>query len=971
MKRNLIVKLITGSVITTTLFTGIPFKAKGQWKVDGQGNYYFYEGTGYSSGWRNIDGKVYFFDDNGVMKKGWINYDDSWYFLDNTGALKIGWINFNNNWYYSDSAGRIQSGIINIDGKTYYFAENGVMQTKNTIINNQFCTIGSDGVIVGNNIPVPNRVYDSLGNCIQSDLSSNDIKVSPIESMSAQPTSDHSEVGDYDAPTRKFTVKFRSYNGEELEDKTVKEGNTIKAIDADSREGYEFIEWNTKSDGSGKSYDEGDKIKVNSDMNLYPIYKKEEEVTLVNSIIISGEKEVEIGKEIQLNAEVKPSSATDTKVKWSVTNNGGEATVDSNGCVKGIKEGDIVVKAEAQDKSGESAEYKIKVVQAKIQTQLITIKGTSNVIDTNGGTLQLNAEIKPENSDNQNVRWEIVGSGSKYASIDTNGVVTAIADGEIDVVAHAKDGSGVTSDKYHITISNQKVKPLYIIVSGSKNEDSVAIGSDRKIKMVANIDKIGQSSDVEWSVDNEDIATINASTGELEGIKKGSVIVTAKYNDGVKTITGTKKIKVVQPVEEIIIQNKDTEETSGFKIDTNKGILNLKAEAIGRTGSDPDNTSVTWTVSNPELAFIDSKTGRLTAIKDGTVDVIASANDGYGATTSAAVTISNQKVSASEIKLYDDAGNNITDSDESKVPLELICNSTTQSAVTIKAITDDRATDRSIEWSIISGNQYVDSNITKQDIIEDGKVIGSTIKIIGKKPTPSGQAVVVKAASKDGLISVTKMIHITKNISNIEFEKNTINGVVGSTIDVTAFIHDSDATNKQLEWTVIPVGGEQCASIEVNDKQQITTVNGIAASIQKIHLIKEGQAKVIVKAQDGSGVNTVEHPLVINIMPLVQGITINVTPNSGSLNIGDSVTLSADITPTNAMKDVHWRLENITGEAELIKNGDNETLIAKKAGAVKVVVTSDYGTEELGESEKIFTIIDPTPTGSDSNNGSN
>ena len=74
MKRNLIVKLITGSVITTTLFTGIPFKAKGQWKVDGQGNYYFYEGTGYSSGWRNIDGKVYFFDDNGVMKKGWINY---------------------------------------------------------------------------------------------------------------------------------------------------------------------------------------------------------------------------------------------------------------------------------------------------------------------------------------------------------------------------------------------------------------------------------------------------------------------------------------------------------------------------------------------------------------------------------------------------------------------------------------------------------------------------------------------------------------------------------------------------------------------------------------------------------------------------------------------------------------------------------------------------------------------------------
>lgn len=975
MKRKFIFKLIAGGVVSTTLFTGMPLKAEGAWKQDNQGNYYFDEGNGYSSGWRNIDGKVYYFNDSGVMQKGWINYDGSWYFLDNAGTLKTGWINFNNNWYYSDSAGRMQSGIISVNGKIYYLAENGVMQTKNTIINNQFYTIGSDGVIVGSNIPTPNRVYDMSGNCIQSDSSSNNINVSPIESMNSQPTVDHSEVGDYSAPTRKFTIKFRSYDGEELESKTVKEGNTVKAIDADSRDGYEFVEWNTKSDGSGKSYDEGDKIKANSDMNLYPIYKKDEEVIPINSIVISGEKEVEIGKEIQLSAEVKPSSATDTKVKWSVTNNGGEATIDSNGSVKGVKEGEVIVKAEAQDKSGESAEYRIKVVQAKTIATQITIKGASNVIDTNGGTIQLTAEIKPDNVSNTDVKWEIEGSGSKYASISSNGLLTAIADGELDVIAHAKDGSGVSSEKYHVKITNQKVKPSYIIVSGSKNEDSVAIGKGT-IQMKANVDKIGQTDNVKWSVDNTDIASIDENTGKLEGHKKGSVTVTAKYDDGIKVLSGTKKISVVQPVESIIIKDMDTKLTSGFAINKDRGIINFGADVIGTASSEPNNKGITWSIVNDfessgGKAFLDNN-GKLTALKDGKVNIIATANDGYGATTSAAVTISNQKVATSEIKLYDAGENDITDTSDSKTPLELISNVTTQSAVTIKAVADDKATDKTIVWSLLNNNQYVDANLQQHDEVVDGKVVSSTVTITAKNPTLGDNFVTIRAASKDGSVSVTKQIKIKKNISSLQFNEDSRDEIVGTTIDVYALIHDSDATNKDIEWKVEPVvaGEELCASIEVSDKPQVTTINGVTASKQKIHLNKVGTVKVTATAKDGSGVQT-SKSLKINIKPAVTGISISSSVSGNTINKGDSVELTASVKPDNTIQDVEWYLEDPAGIAELSANGNTRTLVANSVGTVKVIAKAKRAGSDIDSATKEFTIIDPTANNSGSTNSSN
>ena len=284
MKRDFVKKLICYAAVTATLTATFPVGAyAATWVNDGMGNYYFYDNNSYAVGWRNIDGSIYYFDNSGMMQKGWMKYGDSWYYLDNNGALKTGWINYNGEWYYSDSAGIMQAGLLQINGKIYCFGNNGVMKTGSIIINGQFYTIGSNGALISNRLPLPDKIFDSNNNCINQINSNNSNVTDPNGSKYNNPIVDQSEDGDYDIPVRKFTVTFRDENGQELKTKKVTDGDTVKMYepDDDSDEDREFIEWNTKRDGSGKSYEDDDKVKVTKDLTLYAVWSEVEEKIVV------------------------------------------------------------------------------------------------------------------------------------------------------------------------------------------------------------------------------------------------------------------------------------------------------------------------------------------------------------------------------------------------------------------------------------------------------------------------------------------------------------------------------------------------------------------------------------------------------------------------------------------------------------------------------------------------------------------
>ncbi len=98
--------------------------------------------------------------------------------------------------------------------------------------------------------------------------------------------------------------------------------------------------------------------------------------------------------------------------------------------------------------------FTVKVV---VIVQSITVKGEDNVstIDEKGGTLRLVAELNPTDATDKSITWSITSGGS-FASISSDGLLTALADGVVTVKVMANDGSEVF-DEIEITITNQTV----------------------------------------------------------------------------------------------------------------------------------------------------------------------------------------------------------------------------------------------------------------------------------------------------------------------------------------------------------------------------------------------------------------------------------------------------------------------------------------------------------------------------------
>lgn len=85
-----------------------------------------------------------------------------------------------------------------------------------------------------------------------------------------------------------------------------------------------------------------------------------------------------------------------------------------------------------------------------------------------GGTLQLKANVEPDSASNKDVTWSVDNEG--VATIDQDGLLTAVANGTVTIRATAKDGSGVFGT-IEIVISEQNATPSYVVKVGDTELD--------------------------------------------------------------------------------------------------------------------------------------------------------------------------------------------------------------------------------------------------------------------------------------------------------------------------------------------------------------------------------------------------------------------------------------------------------------------------------------------------------------------
>lgn len=188
-------------------------------------------------------------------------------------------------------------------------------------------------------------------------------------------------------------------------------------------------------------------------------------VTNISLGSLSGENEITRSQgTLQMQASISPADAFSKSVFWSIVNLTGEATINSTGLIKAVKNGTIKVIATATDNSGIKGELQITITNQKILIDNISILDNlaNDTIKGIGLKLTLKAIVNPSNATNQSVSWSVENLTGK-ATIDSNGILISLSQGTINVIAKANDESQSISIKKYVIIipvATQKLASL-------------------------------------------------------------------------------------------------------------------------------------------------------------------------------------------------------------------------------------------------------------------------------------------------------------------------------------------------------------------------------------------------------------------------------------------------------------------------------------------------------------------------------
>ena len=258
---------------------------------------------------------------------------------------------------------------------------------------------------------------------------------------------------------------------------------------------------------------------------------------------------------------------------------------------------------------GDSVIYKVTKVE---------LDKTSLTLDVNESET-LTATITPSNATDKSLTWE--SSDTNIATVDTNGVVTAVAQGSTTITATAADGSGEKAT-CSVTVKEAANVP---VTSVSLDKTSLELTEGGTGTLIATVEPNNATNkNVTWSTSNASIATVN--NGEVTAVSAGTATITATADGKSATCTVTVTAATV-PVTGVTLNKTSTSLYVG-------GSETLTATV---EPSDATNKTVTWTSSNPSVATVEN--GVVTAVGAGTATITVTTVDGTK-TATCTVTVS-------------------------------------------------------------------------------------------------------------------------------------------------------------------------------------------------------------------------------------------------------------------------------------------------------------------------------------------
>lgn len=276
--------------------------------------------------------------------------------------------------------------------------------------------------------------------------------------------------------------------------------------------------------------------------NLSASCKVTVEPTLAESITLNQtEISLEATETATLVATILPELTTDKSVIWKSSNEA-VATVDEYGVVTAVALGEAIITATTIDSSNLSATCKVTVMPTLAES--ITLDKTEISLEATQ-TATLVATILPELATNKAATW--TSSDKAVATVDENGLVTAIAVGETTITATTVDGSNLSA-----SCKVSVVPTLGISIEVTPTEYEAIEGTEFQLTATV-LPENATNKNVNWSSSDEAIASVSED-GLVKVLKEGNTEITASTTDG-SNLTATCKINVLTGIDGVSDDN--------------------------------------------------------------------------------------------------------------------------------------------------------------------------------------------------------------------------------------------------------------------------------------------------------------------------------------------------------------------------------------------------------------------------------
>ena len=223
------------------------------------------------------------------------------------------------------------------------------------------------------------------------------------------------------------------------------------------------------------------------------------------------------GETATLQWYVDPETATDRSVTFT-SSNVKVATVSDEGVVTAVDYGEATVTITTVD-GGFTDECKV-IVAAVVES--VTIE-PATVEMAEGQTVQLSASVSPEGAP-QEVEW--ASFDNNIASVNANGLVTAVAAGTTRISARSKEYPDKQGFCEVTVTQDYSLKGISL----TPTELTLTVGQSQTLTVLYTPEHAANKN-VSWTSSNDDVATVSVE-GKVVALSEGTATITATSEEG-------------------------------------------------------------------------------------------------------------------------------------------------------------------------------------------------------------------------------------------------------------------------------------------------------------------------------------------------------------------------------------------------------------------------------------------------------